>query len=381
MPQGQGMLRPLRSLEELQADFALADSDLDLASQLLSTEYIPNSGALGAVAMMFNAYQGKKTKKGAEAKIADLMRESSELMTRKEREELEKKAREQQAEFDRKMKAAIKAGHSEGAAYAIAEGVPLPKSQEPKVMKVGNQLVSIGADGKPQVIHEAPRAPQAGPEAPSSIRELQAYMQLSPEQREVYDRLQGRTGGGQNAPSGYRFAQDGSLEPIPGGPADPTKKVDGPKQLTAEAAAKLAQLENAKREVDAYISEVVEMDESGNPVGFRDMAARLPANQRRFGSGVRGKLRAESGATITKEEEEGEMERYGPKLFSSDATNAQAALRMREDLDNQIRALTGGGAAPASPAAAPAQASSEPRAVNPQTGEVVVFRNGQWVPE
>jgi hypothetical protein len=128
MPQGQGMLRPLRSLEELQADFALADSDLDLASQLLSTEYIPNSGALGAVAMMFNAYQGKKTKKGAEAKIADLMRESSDLMTRKEREELERAA----AAERRKIEAAIKAGFTPGQAEAMVVGGLKASDVKPK---------------------------------------------------------------------------------------------------------------------------------------------------------------------------------------------------------------------------------------------------------
>jgi hypothetical protein len=339
MPQGQGMLRPLRSLEELQADYALADSDLDLADQLLSTGYIPDSGALGAVAMMVSAYQGKKKKQGAETKIADLMRESSDLMTRKEREELERAA----AAERRKIDAAIKAGFTPGQAEAMVVGGlkasdVKPKEASKKSLQFEGGLIFDPNTGevKKTPFYKEPTGP-VGPDAPSSIRELQAYMALPPEQREVYDRLKGRTAGGQNAPSGYRFAQDGSLEAIPGGPADPNKQTQGPKSLTAEAATKLSLLENAKREAEAYLSAV-----SPNEGDYADIAARTPENSRRLESAIRAKLRAESGATIAQEEIDGEMGRYGPKTFSSDATNAQAIRRMIEDLDNQMRALKGG---------------------------------------
>lgn len=65
--------------------------------------------------------------------------------------------------------------------------------------------------------------PAAAPQLPNSVQEVQYYQQ-HPEALATYQKMHPRpaAGGGGlgHAPSGYRFTKDGSLEAIPGGPAD-----------------------------------------------------------------------------------------------------------------------------------------------------------------
>lgn len=79
------------------------------------------------------------------------------------------------------------------------------------------------------------------------------------------------------------------------------------------------------------------------------MRARTPQAKALLTQAIRAKLRAESGATITPEEVEGEVDRYMGGLFSSDSTNRQKALALYQDLQRQRQAFTG--SAPKPPAA------------------------------
>lgn len=80
---------------------------------------------------------------------------------------------------------------------------PAPPKQE--IRQVGHQLVSIGQDGKPHVVYSAP---------------------------------QGEGGGVPKPPAGYRWTEGGSLEAIPGGPADKSGSANvvlGDPQATGES--------------------------------------------------------------------------------------------------------------------------------------------------
>lgn len=85
-----------------------------------------------------------------------------------------------------------------------------------------------------------------------------------------------------------------------------------------------------------------------------------------------------TGAAYTREQLEGYRRSYFPQIGDSQATIQDKADR----LQNVIEAakIAAGRAGPQAPAQ-PAQSAPVQRARNPQTGEVLVLRNGQWVPE
>lgn len=224
-------------------------------------------------------------------------------------------------------------GDNEGAEIVAMTGKPPPKEKAQGLLRVGDQVYDPVTR---KVVYDAPDKPQA-PRAPTDIErriELAKAAGATPEQIQAL--VLGSSAPSRPAPpSGMRWTADGSaVEPIPGAPPK------APKGPTAEAANKLAQWENALREARAYRAAVV--DGEGD---FGDIAARMPENARRLDSAIRGKLRGESGATITPDEIEGEQGRYGPRLMASDTTNVAAIDRMITDLENQIATVGGAGTA------------------------------------
>lgn len=169
-------------------------------------------------------------------------------------------------------------------------------------------------------------------------------------------------------------------KPLVGKTGAPTE----PKALGAEAAAKVALYENALRDAQAYQQAVTNPDGS-----FNDIAANMPANVRLRESALRAKLRAESGASISPEEAKAENERYGPKLFSSDATNVEAVKRLIEDLQHQSATIRGGAMDQAAqgqpPASAPPSGAQQEypdgTVIQNAQGQKMVMQGGQWVPQ
>ena len=177
--------------------------------------------------------------------------------------------------------------------------------------------------------------------------------------QEVLDPTTGRT-------KLVRFGSRGSVQEVSGYAPKPaaTKAAAGPKPLGAEAANKVGLYDNALRAAKKWKDMVVNADGS-----FNDIAARLPSAKSLLAEAIRAKLRAESGASISPAELEGEVDRYMGGWLSSDKTNSTMAQTLVDDLATQRDVLmTGqsGGAAP-SPAAA-----SAPRRLkfNPATGRI-----------
>ena len=221
----------------------------------------------------------------------------------------------------------------------------------------------------------------AGPSAPEFQRKIEALVAAGmPVADATKAVVLGAGGGGGSVPSGYRATQDGRLEAIPGGPADPAIKGAAGGGLGAEGAAKVSLYENAMRDALAYQKAVVNPDGS-----FNDVAANMPENVRLRESALRAKLRAESGASISPEEARAENDRYGPKLFSSDQTNAAAAKRLIEDLQHQSATIRGGGQAGAPPQGAPPSGAQQEfpdgTVIQNAQGQKMVMQAGQWVPQ
>lgn len=145
-----------------------------------------------------------------------------------------------------------------------------------------------------------------------------------------------------DAPKGFQWGFDDagkpSLTPIPGGPADP-----GTKPLPADATLKLSNYQNALNDAKAFEKIAIQRDAQGKVIGFNDTDANLPEARRMIFSAVASKLRADSGATVTTDDVENELKKYGWSFFSSDKTNAQAVDRLLRDIENGVTNITSGG--------------------------------------
>lgn len=227
-------------------------------------------------------------------------------------------------------------------------------------------------------IQAAGRAPQQ----PSALQEKIALARQFGATDEQIQQMVVGGGAGSNAPSGYRMTPDGNLAPIPGGPADPATKGS---PIGQEAQNKLALIDNAIANAREYQRRVV-----GQGGTFNDIDSRLGDTPELLKSAIQDSLYVKSGASAPVEEVRKWEEIYGPSTVMGipterDSTSASKVNRLLADLERQRAGILGqnnGGqaaAAPGQPAPAAPQVQ-EPVAVNPQTGQKIVLRNGQWVP-
>ena len=311
-------------MARLQTDEEAARRRQQQAQQLMQAGYnpVPNANPiLSVLASVISTIKGDSMLKDSDAKISDVLAKKFELQNREDQAKAEAEQRRRQEDWDRELQK-IEITAQTGAKYREPRNIdPL----SPEGMSAQAQL----------------RRMTAGPGPKASLEE-QMWEMLSPEQRQQAAQAKFTQTG--SAPPGYRPLPDGSLQAIPGGPADPATKNAAGGGLGAEGAAKVSLYENAMRDAQAYQKAVTNPDGS-----FNDIAANMPANVRLRESALRAKLRAESGASISPEEARAENDRYGPKLFSSDATNAAAAARLIEDLQHQSATIRGGGQAGAAP--------------------------------
>lgn len=167
----------------LRAQYQSAQGDMAMADKLLEAGYVPNSGALGALAMVASAYAGKKLKKGAEDKISDVMSKMFEEDSIREQKAIQ--AKQQQADLDfQKELAKISYTQQEKAKHASKQG--------PKAYKVGNELVVLNENGEPEVKYTGKASGGGAPAPLADARFLSWYESLSPEQRALYDQGKGR---------------------------------------------------------------------------------------------------------------------------------------------------------------------------------------------
>jgi hypothetical protein len=169
-----------RSPGELQAEFLANQDRMKLADALASQGYVQNSGALGSIAQIFGAWSGGKIKKEEQKKLAELLREESDMLSASERRKLEDQAKAEEAKFQRELEK-----------IAFSEKTKA-QNRAPARPRFSNGLIF---DPNTSEVTKTPfyREPQAqGADTPASIRELEAYMQMTPEQQKAYDRLQGR---------------------------------------------------------------------------------------------------------------------------------------------------------------------------------------------
>lgn len=127
-------------------------------------------------------------------------------------------------------------------------------------------------------------------------------------------------------------------------PDSPKPAAAGKSGMTGETANKVGLLNNAIRSAQQWHAMVAEKDAAGNFTGgYNNMAAASPEAKVALNNAIRAKLRAESGASISADELEGEVERYSARLLGGDTTDLSAANNLLHDLSTQITSLVGSG--------------------------------------
>jgi hypothetical protein len=145
----------------------------------------------------------------------------------------------------------------------------------------------------------------------------------------------GQSGG--NAPSGYRAKADGSLEFIPGGPADPsiTQKAQ---PIGADNRNKLGLLDAAEKALQNYRAGGTK---EGVPTPFSNLIGRGPQNAQ-LDEAIANVLRVESGAAIGQQEIAQARDRYAPGILSTDKTNTAKLGQLEDKIKAMRDALTVG---------------------------------------
>lgn len=203
----------------------------------------------------------------------------------------------------------------------------------------------------------------------------------------------GAGGAGGKPPSGYQFKTDGTLEPITGGPAD---KANMPMDPTNAAKSEMLiqGYADAKRFDDVLMKNgkpdrqlLTQMNPSTWYGGEGSPVPGTPGGQAYslIYNSVEARMRAESGQAVPEQEVSRMARRFIPKATDSDDTIISKKERLKEylggalDLINptyrgKAEALYQGGVGGRTPQ------QQEVTATNPQTGQKIVLRNGQWEP-
>lgn len=125
-------------------------------------------------------------------------------------------------------------------------------------------------------------------------------------------------------------------------PEAPKPSGAGGSKLSGESANKVGLYSNALRSAREWHSIVAEKDAQGNFTGgYNNIAAMSPQAKTLLNNAIRAKLRAESGASISPDELEGEVERYSARIMGGDQTDIAAANNLLNDLSTQITSLVG----------------------------------------
>lgn len=207
------------------------------------------------------------------------------------------------------------------------------------------------------------------------------------------DQLDARNAG--TVPTGYRLKQDGTgLEPIPGGPADPSVgkgKITDAERLTAAYAQRMQSASDTIDKLD-YVPSASELTAFNYLIGSPGIKQSL-ANRYMSGEAQqyfqalqdfsRAKLRKESGAVIGKDEISGDLATFFPLPGDSPETIAQKKVARQTALQGMITASGPAyAAAQTQTAATPPKGAGlgqTPPAVRKSVGgKTYVQMNGQW---
>lgn len=333
-------------LAALMEAYKRAQTEQQRGDAMMTPEYVANSGGLGALAMIAQAYAGKKIASRADATATE---KASAIFEEKQRQEAIAAQRAAEAE---EAKLARQWGREDTRDAAKAE-------REMKLAQLrideANKRAGLSADARIRAAQIAASA-QSGGASVLSADEAKA-LGLAPGTVAQRD----RTG------------KISIVQPPQGGvAADPVMIRDA--KASAEAA----------MDVLAKVGKLEEILKAGKSTGPLDQF--IPGQSAQEFDAISkalnvSSLRANFGGNPTEGERAANLETL-PSLGRYEDVNAKLIAQQRESAMRKIEAYNAlpgvqkislGGSDPAPAETAPV------RATNPQTGEVVELRNGQWV--
>ncbi len=355
-------------MARLQTDEEAARRRQQQAQQLMQAGYnpVPNANPiLSVLASVMSTIKGDSMLKDSDAKISEVLAKKFELQNREDQAKAEAEQRRRQEDWDRELQR-IEITAQTGAKYREPRNID-PLSREGIAAALEMEKAKAGM------------RPGLGPS--ESERKIAQLRQLGATDDQIRSMLLGNQGGA--VPSGYRATATGTLEPIPGGPADPAAQAAKPRQLPADMAGRVALAEE-------YLSKSPDINKaikSGALTGIFDSqtakAGYGAAGEvyRQIQSGRDALQRTLTGAGMPASEASEYADRYLPTLGDTRETLASKQSQLQAELGRFIQEARGPGAATQTPPQAP-QAAGQPTqtATNPQTGERIGLVNGQWVP-
>lgn len=152
------------------ADIGSINRDYALADALAQQQYIPDSGWLGALAQIASAGAGAWKASKADKRAAELTKRMNTDAQGAQQAEAERQAAAR-AQQIQQIAEAYKIDPQQAAVVADGLGkaadFKAPEAEKPKLFNVKGQLVSVGPDGKPQVVYSAPRDVAAKAQPPT----------------------------------------------------------------------------------------------------------------------------------------------------------------------------------------------------------------------
>ena len=181
---------------------------------------------------------------------------------------------------------------------------------------------------------------------------------------------------GEKPPLGYRFAKDGNLEAIPGGPAA---------KQSAESAGKVALIKQGAQDITRF-SDLIS-DGKGGFNRSKILALNAPGKigarteYSTLFNAINSRLRLESGAAVPETEVKRAMTIFAPSAMDSDETIRSKMQRMEEFFASAEQEIgQGRGAVPIKSSENQPMSSFQEgqTATNPQTGQKITFIGGKW---
>lgn len=320
------------------ADIGSINRDYALADALAQQQYIPDSGWLGALAQIASAGAGAWKASKADKRAAELTKRMNTDAQGAQQAEAERQAAAR-AQQIQQIAEAYKIDPQQAAVVADGLGkaadFKAPEAEKPKLFNVKGQLVSVGPDGKPQVVYSAPSGAAAAAVPGSPLgKDLQAAVDAGLVSFEEAQKAVRQKLGVEQKPGSMK------TKPIP-----------------ADQAARIALTDQFLKDAPTIFKGIA----AGDATGILDRAsAELGRGnagkiQRQLESGVDALRRGLTGAGMSIQESDSYVSRYLPSPTDTKEVLADKVGQLYKELLGYRGLVTqsqGAGATPQQPVAA-----------------------------
>lgn len=358
------------------ADMQKLQQQQALAQALMQAPYAPGSGRAGVFAGGLTRLLGMLQNNQSNSKLADLLKTQFEIQNQaaegKRKQDLEDEYRKLNEEITKGVQIArgTQQAQKEFALPKIENGLMIDPNTGQATPVAGWNDAAIALERQKAAIAAANRQ---GPEDPfRNIKGALAQGLITQEEatKRMHDVALGLSDKGANAPAGYAWTPQGTLNAIPGGPADPATQMNKPQPVSAENRTKLGLLDAAQSALDNYKAQGTK---NGVPTPLGNAFSVGNTANTSLDEAIANVLRVESGAAISAGEIAAAKDRYAPGTLRSDKENQNRIDMLGKKIAAQRNAIlqgtneaAQGGGAPMTPAG------------GHKMGDVLTVNGRQW---